>query len=85
MGRRRPWLTIALLVNTIASLWYYLRRLVPVFQTGDPAATRSPDADPFAVRSWAAWTDLAAAGGTLVLGLTSGALSPAPVTGPLTR
>ena len=61
------WLVVVAAVNTVASLYYYLRWLAPVFNragsAGRPAVTATPFARTAAVT---------AAGGTLLLGTLSG-------------
>ena len=80
------WLAVVLLVNTLASLFYYLRWVAPTFRIapaegateaadedadGDAAAEPSPDT----VR-WPAAAAYTAAVGSLVLGLSAGAVWP---------
>lgn len=63
-----PWLAVAVLVNTLVSLFYYLRWLAPVVSRTDPG-TAAPAPRPFA--------EVAAvlgAAASLLLGLMSGAL-----------
>ena len=61
------WLTVLVLVNSMLSLFYYLRWIAPMFNFGSENAT--PDAD--AVQPWASYTAMTAA--ALVLGLGIGA------------
>ncbi|GAA4694161.1 hypothetical protein GCM10023215_34690 [Pseudonocardia yuanmonensis] len=62
------WLTVLAVVNTVASLFYYLRWIAPVLALdGDADATA-----PQRTRPWAAATAVAAAAATLVLGVGAG-------------
>jgi len=61
-----PWLTIALLVNSLLSLFYYLRWITPLLRTAAP----SDDA----IRVWGARIAVGAAGATLVVGVFSAGL-----------
>ncbi|MFC3689200.1 NADH-quinone oxidoreductase subunit N [Aquipuribacter hungaricus] len=63
-----PWLAVAVLVNTLLSLFYYLRWLAPVVARTDPHAT-APAPRPFAEVA-----ALLAAAASLLLGLMSGVL-----------
>ena len=63
---RYPWLAVVAVVNTVASL-FYLRWLVPVFQTA-PADVESPRAG-----LWPRIVALSAATASLVLGLAAAA------------
>ncbi|UYQ60170.1 NADH-quinone oxidoreductase subunit N [Streptomyces peucetius] len=66
------WLAALAVANTVASLFYYLRWLSPVFTTTDAAA-----ADTHAVLGrWAAATAGTAAAVSLLLGLAAGAVLP---------
>jgi len=58
-----PWLTIALLVNSLLSLIYYLRWITPLLRTAAPSND--------AIRAWGARIAVGAAGATLVLGVFS--------------
>jgi NADH-quinone oxidoreductase subunit N len=62
------WLTVLALVNTVASLFYYLRWIAPVFAP-DPEADA---AAPQRTRPWATAAAVAAAAATLVLGVGAG-------------
>ncbi|MGN6578312.1 MAG: NADH-quinone oxidoreductase subunit N [Nocardioides sp.] len=64
------WLAVALLANTVLSLFYYLRWLAPAFRRDEPAERSLPGA--FTPLPWSSRTAVAAAGLTLVLGLASG-------------
>lgn len=63
------WLAIALLVNTVLSLFYYLRWLAPAFR---PA--RDPSVSTTAPLPWSSWTAVVAAGLTVALGVGAGVL-----------
>lgn len=74
------WLSVVLVVNTMASLFYYLRWLAPVYRTGEPAETWQT----FTPRPWAESAAVVAAVASVVLGLASGA-AWGLVDGPLVR
>jgi NADH-quinone oxidoreductase subunit N len=57
-------------VNTVASLYYYLRWLAPVFAGG--AAARPAMAQPAAGRGWPELATVSAAVGVVALGLLAG-------------
>ena len=82
------WLAVVAAVNTVASLYYYLRWLAPAYRGGTSddraGAPAEPAAAAFSPRPWAAGTAVAAAAGILVLGVASGALWTL-VDGPLAR
>lgn len=59
------WLTIALLLNSVLSLFYYLRWIAPLLRTAAPVA---------AVRSWGLRVAVGAGTASVVLGLGSAAL-----------
>lgn len=63
------WLAIALLVNTVLSLFYYLRWLAPAFR---PA--RDPSVSTTAPLPWSSWTAVVAAVLTVALGVGAGVL-----------
>lgn len=73
------WLAVAVVVNSLLSLYYYLRWVIPAFSTGGPAAPQDePDAGdtgaaPFVPRPWAAAAATGAAVASLLLGVLSGA------------
>ena len=60
------WLVVVAAVDTVASLFYYLRWIAPAFRPGDAAGQRA--------RPWAQGAAVAAAACTLGLGLGAGAL-----------
>lgn len=72
------WLAVALVVNSAASLYYYLRWLAPVFRSADP------DRAGTVARPWAAGAALAAGSLSVLLGLGAGAVL-ALAGGPLVR
>jgi NADH-quinone oxidoreductase subunit N len=75
------WLAALAVVNTVASLFYYLRWLAPAFLR--PPAGSQPD--PLrAAGGWAAATAYAAGTASLVLGIAAGAILPL-LTGTLLR
>jgi NADH-quinone oxidoreductase subunit N len=60
------WLTVAQLVNTLFSLFYYLRWVAPAIRRPDPAAeTERP-------RAWSTRAAVVTAGGSVVLGIVAG-------------
>lgn len=61
------WLAVVVFVNTLISLFYYLRWIIPVYQP-----TADGRHDPFATRPWSAATAAVAAGGSLALGVGAG-------------
>lgn len=60
------WLAVVLMVNTVASLFYYLGWFAPVFRGGEPEGTYA------APRPWAAGTAVAGGVASVVLGLAAG-------------
>jgi NADH-quinone oxidoreductase subunit N len=67
----QAWLVVALLLNSVASLFYYLRWIAPVYARGLPVERSAPGA--FVARPWAAGAAIAAAVASLVLGVLAGA------------
>ena len=63
------WLTVAAAVNTVISLFYYLRWLAPAFRTASPD---SPGAGDFAPQPWAGRTAVAGAILILIVGVGAG-------------
>ena len=59
------WLVVVAAVNTVASVFYYLRWIAPAVRGGDGPAPES---------RWAEWTALGTAAATLVLSPTAGPL-----------
>ncbi|WP_327287654.1 NADH-quinone oxidoreductase subunit N [Streptomyces sp. NBC_01198] len=66
------WLAALAVANTVASLFYYLRWLVPLFSTTEAA----PGEAHAVLGTWAAATAYTAAALSLVLGLAGGAVLP---------
>ena len=64
------WLAVLVLLNTLASLFYYLRWIAPLYAR--PTAEHPEDGDPPA--PWSRWTAVATAGLSVLLGLGAGAL-----------
>jgi NADH-quinone oxidoreductase subunit N len=72
------WLAILAIVNTVASVFYYLRWIVPTF--------RSAESDPAALQpagTWSAGTVYACAGLAVLLGVLAGVVLPLMVAPPL--
>ena len=59
------WLTVALLLNSVLSLFYYLRWIAPLLRGTTPAA---------AVTSWGLWVAVGAGTASVVLGVASAGL-----------
>lgn len=66
------WLAVAVFVNTLLSLFYYLRWIVPVYRVGEPVDEALPGG--IAPAPWAARTAVAAAAISVVAGIAAGAL-----------
>lgn len=64
------WLAVAVLANTVLSLFYYLRWLAPAFRRGEAAGGSFPEV--FAPQPWSSRTAVVAAGLTVAIGLSSG-------------
>ncbi len=62
------WLTVAVLVNTLASLFYYLRWVAPALRRSPPTAELAHP------RPWSTWTAVLAAAASVALGLLAGPL-----------
>jgi NADH-quinone oxidoreductase subunit N len=60
------WLAVVAVINTVASVFYYLRWIVPVFRPGDPGPGPRPDGARFVA--------YAAAVISIVMGVASGAV-----------
>lgn len=67
------WLVVIAAVNTVASLFYYLRWVAPAFRATDTATVPRPTP---AARPWAYGAAVTAAACTLGVGLGAGALFP---------
>ncbi len=65
-----PWLAVAVIANTVVSLFYYLRWVAPVFSRGEPVERPAPGG--FQPRRWAAASAVAAAAASVLLGLAAG-------------
>ncbi len=63
------WLAVIAVVNTMASVFYYLRWVAPAFRRGDPAAPAEPLSR---AGIWGAVSAHTAAGVSLLLGIVSG-------------
>ncbi|MFV9635859.1 NADH-quinone oxidoreductase subunit N [Mycobacterium neumannii] len=61
------WLAVVVFVNTVISLFYYLRWIIPAYQQ-----TADGRHDAFATRPWSAATAVVAAAGSLALGVGAG-------------
>ncbi|SFO62217.1 NADH-quinone oxidoreductase subunit N, partial [Pseudonocardia ammonioxydans] len=73
------WLVVLAVLNTVASLFYYLRVIAPVFTApdNDHDGTADPvDREGSGTRSrpWARWTALGTAAVSLLLGVGAGAV-----------
>ncbi len=64
------WLAVAVVVNTVVSLFYYLRWVAPAFARGEPVERTSPVA--FVPRPWAGAVAVVTAVASLLLGLAAG-------------
>jgi len=79
------WLAVAVLLNTVASLFYYLRWIIPVYRPGRPMEhSHGGNTGTFQPRPWATRSAVLAGAASLVLGLAAG-LVWAVATGPLVR
>ncbi|MFE3581323.1 NADH-quinone oxidoreductase subunit N [Streptomyces vinaceus] len=67
------WLAALAVANTVASLFYYLRWLVPVFQ---PAPADQPAATHAVLGRWSAITAYTAGAASLALGIAGGTILP---------
>lgn len=66
------WLALVVMVNSVASLFYYLRWIIPAFQPHDAVGHNASTG--FVVRPWALRTAILAGAASLVVGLASGAV-----------
>ncbi|KZS65079.1 NADH-quinone oxidoreductase subunit N [Mycobacterium kansasii] len=64
----QAWLAVVAFGNSLASLFYYLRWIIPSFQR----PTTEPIGDVFAAKNWPACTAVLAAGLSLALGIAAG-------------
>ena len=74
------WLAVVLLLNTVASLFYYLRWIVPAFRPGEGVERTARGS--FVPEPWAAVVAVTGAGLGLLLGVLAGLLWPV-LSGPL--
>jgi len=73
------WLVVVAVINTVASLFYYLRWLAPMFSRTPAHPHSPPDPAPVAHsatvrRRWAAGSALVGAASVLILGIVAGAI-----------
>ena len=66
------WLAVLVFVNTVISLFYYLRWIAPVYGREEPAVRTMPGA--FVPERWSAITAVATSALSLVLGVGAGML-----------
>ena len=66
------WLAVLVFVNTVVSLFYYLRWITPVYGRGEPPARTLPGA--FVPRAWSATTAVVTSALSLVFGIGAGVL-----------
>lgn len=66
------WLAVVVFVNSLISLFYYLRWIIPSFQ----APLQDSTTDSFTAEKWSTRTAVMAAGLSVVLGVTVGAVWP---------
>ena len=64
------WLAVAVVLNTVVSLFYYLRWIIPAYRLTDPLEEAGGGG--FAARPWAAGAAVAAAAASLAVGLAAG-------------
>jgi NADH-quinone oxidoreductase subunit N len=68
----QAWLAVLVFVNTVVSLFYYLRWIAPVYGRGEPPARTMPGA--FVPERWSAITAVTTAALSLLLGIGAGVL-----------
>ncbi|WP_117423375.1 NADH-quinone oxidoreductase subunit N [Mycobacterium marinum] len=68
----QAWLAVVVFVNSLVSLFYYLRWIIPSFQ----APLQDSTADTFTTEKWSTRTAVTAAGLSIALGVAAGALWP---------
>lgn len=78
----QEWLAVAVFVNTLVSLFYYLRWVIPVYRPGEPTARSSRGS--FVPLRWATRIAVAGAAVSIVLGIAAGLAWPL-LDGPLLR
>lgn len=66
------WLAAVVMANSVLSLFYYLRWIIPAYQPAQPATRTAPQA--FAPKRWALRTAIAGATASLILGIAAGPL-----------
>ena len=76
------WLAVLAVVNTVASVFYYLRWIAPAFRPRDDAASHVPDRRFAPAGRWSAVAAVTAAVLAVALGVLSGLVLPL-LTGPL--
>jgi len=64
------WLVVVIFLNTLISLFYYLRWIVPIYRPGERAARTGVTA--FQPARWSAGVAVSAAGVSLLLGIAAG-------------
>jgi NADH-quinone oxidoreductase subunit N len=65
-----PWLAVVVFINTVLSLFYYLRWIIPVYQAGESTARTTREG--FAPELWSERTGILAAGLSVALGVAAG-------------
>jgi NADH-quinone oxidoreductase subunit N len=78
----QAWLAVLVFINSLASLFYYLRWIIPSYRIGTPA--NNTLSKRFAPTPWSTHTAITASTATLLLGVTAGAVWTI-VNGTLTR
>jgi NADH-quinone oxidoreductase subunit N len=78
----QAWLAVLVFINSLASLFYYLRWIIPSYRIGTPANNALPKR--FAPTPWSTHTAITASTATLLLGVMAGAVWTI-VNGTLTR
>ena len=78
----QAWLAVLVFINSLASLFYYLRWIIPSYRSGTPAHNALPTR--FVPTPWSAYTAITASTATLLLGVIAGAVWTI-VNGTLTR
>jgi NADH-quinone oxidoreductase subunit N len=66
----QAWLAVIVFINTLVSLFYYLRWIIPSYQQPDDDASHNN----FASKKWSTATAVVAAGLSLALGVAAGAV-----------
>ena len=68
----QPWLAVLVFLNTVVSLFYYLRWIAPVYRSPEPVA-RTP-VGTYSPMTWSTATAVTTAGLSVVLGIAAGLL-----------